>query len=241
MRHRFPASTGVLAVAIAMVALASMPVAAQAPKAGARPAPTTPAAKPWTPPKTAWGDPDLQGIYTSDDYIGVGLQRNTQFGDRLYLTDQEIAQRETQLKTQAANDLQETVNPNARVGTGPPGHWGERAKRPPKQTSLIVDPPNGRLPETTAEAKTRKVGIGAGENDPKADSWEDFTYYIRCITRGVAGSILPVIFGNGNQTLPGPGYGPLMHGIGAQRPFISPDRRAHLGLDSRTCTVSSCC
>ncbi|PYS30823.1 MAG: hypothetical protein DMG11_03720 [Acidobacteria bacterium] len=87
MRHRFPASTGVLAVAIAMVALASMPVAAQAPKAGARPAPTTPAAKPWTPPKTAWGDPDLQGIYTSDDYIGVGLQRNTQFGDRLYLTD----------------------------------------------------------------------------------------------------------------------------------------------------------
>jgi len=234
MRHRFPASTGVLAVAIAMVALASMPVAAQAPKAGARPAPTTPAAKPWTPPKTAWGDPDLQGIYTSDDYIGVGLQRNTQFGDRLYLTDQEIAQREAQLKTQAANDLQETVNPNARVGTGPPGHWGERAKRPPKQTSLIVDPPNGRLPETTAEAKTRKVGIGAGENDPKADSWEDFTYYIRCITRGVAGSILPVIYGNGTQIVQGPGYVAIMHEMVHEARIIPLDGRPHVGSNIRT-------
>src|SRR6267378_4265836 len=109
MRHRFPASTGVLAVAIAMVALASMPVAAQAPKAGARPAPTTPAAKPWTPPKTAWGDPDLQGIYTSDDYFGVALQQNPKSGDKLNLPAQEIAQREAQLKTRAPNDLQEPV------------------------------------------------------------------------------------------------------------------------------------
>src|SRR5881296_957767 len=194
MRQPFLVSAGLLM----MVRLALMPAPSEgqapAPKSSTAPAKTTPAAKARTPPKTPWGDPDLQGVYTSDDYIGVGLQRNPQFGDRLYLTDQEIAQRETQLKTQAANDLQETVNPNARVGTGPPGHWGERAKRPPRQTSLIVDPPNGRLPETTAEAKTRKVGIGAGENDPKADSWEDFTYYIRCITRGVAGSILPVIY-----------------------------------------------
>src|SRR5688572_21211713 len=94
MRHRF--------LVIAIGALASMPSAAQTPKPAATTTKAAPAAKPWTPPKTPWGDPDLQGTYTSDDYIGLGLQRNPQLGDRLYFTDQEMAQRDAQIKNQAA-------------------------------------------------------------------------------------------------------------------------------------------
>ena len=86
MRTLFLAIIGVLLVCT-LAAAAQAP----APKPGAQAAP---GAKPWAPPKTPWGDPDLQGTYTSDDYIGVGLQRNPQFGNRLYLTEQEIAQRE---------------------------------------------------------------------------------------------------------------------------------------------------
>lgn len=223
-----------LTVMIATVDPTSMTAAGQTPKPSAATPRTEPAAKPWTPPKTPWGDPDLQGIYTSDDYIGVGLQRNTQFGDRLYLTDQEIAQRETQIKNQAATDLQETVNPGASVGTGPPGHWGERARRPPRQTSLIVDPPNGRLPEMTPEARSRRIPIGANEGDPKADSWEAFTYYIRCITRGVAGSILPVIYGNGTQIVQAPGYVAILHEMVHEARIIPLNKTPHVGSNIRT-------
>src|SRR5712691_6797557 len=77
-----------------------------------------------------------------------------------------------------------------------PKMLGERARRPCKQTSLIVDPPNGRTPDLLPEARTRRIPEGAGNNTPKADSWEDFSYYIRCISRGVTGSIFPVIYGN---------------------------------------------
>src|SRR5919109_1272880 len=133
-------------------------------QAQTRPAPAP--AKAWAVPKTPWGDPDIQGTWTSDDCIGTPMQRPANMGDRLYLSEQELAQRESQLARQADNDKQQFVAQDARAGTGPPGHWGERARRPCKQTSLIVDPPNGRMPETTAEAKTRRIPEGAGNNNP---------------------------------------------------------------------------
>ena len=67
----------------------------------------------------------------------------------------------------------------------------------------MIDPPNGRTPDLLPEAKTRRIPEGAGNNNPKADSWEDFSYYIRCISRGVTGSIFPVIYGNGQQIVQG--------------------------------------
>jgi hypothetical protein len=193
-------------IIIAIVVLTALPAFAQNPK----PAPAAPkapaAAKAWTAPKTPWGDPDLQGTWTSDDCIGTPLNRPAQFGDRLYYTEQELAEREATLARQADNDKQEFVASNARVGTGPPGHWGERARRPCRQTSLIVDPPNGRTPDVLPEARTRRVPEGAGNDNPMPASWEDFSYYIRCITRGVTGSIFPVIYGNGQQIVQGPGF-----------------------------------
>jgi hypothetical protein len=101
---------------------------------------------PWTPPKTPWGDPDLQGIYTSDDLMDTPIEGPAEFGLRLYFTKEELAQAAFQLERRAKADLQEFVTPNTRVTTGPPSNWGERARRPPLQTSLIVDPPDGRLP-----------------------------------------------------------------------------------------------
>jgi hypothetical protein len=193
-------------IIIAIVVLTALPAFAQNPK----PAPAAPkppaAAKAGTAPKTPWGDPDLQGTWTSDDCIGTPLNRPAQFGDRLYYTEQELAEREATLARQADNDKQEFVGTNARVGTGPPGHWGERARRPCRQTSLIVDPPNGRTPDVQPEARTRRVPEGAGNDNPMPASWEDFSYYIRCITRGVTGSIFPVIYGNGQQIVQAPGF-----------------------------------
>jgi hypothetical protein len=96
------------------------------------------------------------------------------------------------------------------VGIGPPSYWTERGK-PTRQTSLIVDPPNGRLPALTPEAvKYRKEARGGkglpGAWSGSADSWEDLNIYYRCITRGLLGSVIPVVYNNGNQIMQAPGY-----------------------------------
>jgi hypothetical protein len=221
-------------VAVAAIALGQ---AASSQTKAAPVAAAAPAAKVWTQPKTPWGDPDVQGTWTSDDCIGTPLQRPANLGDRLYYTEQELAQRQGNLERQLQNDLVETVAPDQRVGTGPPGHWGERARRPCKQTSLVMDPPNGRLPDMLPEAKARPVPEGAGNNSPKADSWEDFSYYIRCITRGVPGSIFPVIYGNGQQIVQGKGFVTILQEMVHEarvipvdgRPHASPNIRSYMG------------
>ncbi len=219
MNERLLRSGGLLAAA-ALWALTAQPAMAQAAKAA-------PAGASWTQPKTPWGDPDLQGIWTSDDCIGTPMNRPANLGDKLYFSEEELAQRQSQLARQQKNDLQETVAPDARVGTGPPAHWGERARRPCRQTSLVVDPPNGRTPDLLPEAKTRPIPEGAGNNNPKADSWEDFSYYIRCISRGVTGSIFPVIYGNGQQIVQAPGYVTILQEMVHEARVIPTDGRPH--------------
>src|SRR5262245_50486381 len=134
----------------ALVALAVVPAFPQA-----QTAPSKTKAKGWTQAKTPWGDPDLQGIWTSDDCIGTPMNRPAKFGDRLNYTEAELAERTAQIGKQRETDLVDTVAEGSRVSTGPPAHWGERARRPCTQTSLVVDPPNGQTPELVAEAKNR--------------------------------------------------------------------------------------
>ena len=227
MKHAFLQCISMLAVAAASFALTTEPAFAQS-------ASSTAANKKWEPAKTPWGDPDLQGTWTSDDCIGTPLNRPANLGEKLYLTEEDLAQREKQLARQRENDKREFVTADQRVGTGPPSHWGERARRPCKQTSLIVDPPNGRMPELVPEAKARPVPEGAGINNPKADSWADFSYYIRCISRGVTGSIFPVIYGNGQQIVQAPGYVTIMQEMVHEARVIPLDGRPHASTNIRS-------
>ena len=216
-----------LMVAAALFALTSGPALAQAAKPVPKPAG-------WTQLKTPWGDPDLQGTWTDDDCIGTPLNRPAELGDRLYFTEEELAKRQARLQKQKQTDLEQTVAPDQRVGTGPPSHWGERARRPCKQTSLIIDPPNGRTPDLLPEAKARPIPEGAGNNNPKADSWEDFSYYIRCISRGVTGSIFPVIYGNGQQIVQAPGYVTILQEMVHEARVIPTDGRPHANPKTRS-------
>jgi hypothetical protein len=213
MKHTFLLAT--------VFALAAGPVFAQT-------------SKTWTAPKTPWGDPDLQGTWTDDDCIGTPMNRPENLGDRGFYTEQELADRKNRLDKQLQNDLVDTVAPDQRVGTGPPSHWGERARRPCKQTSLVVDPPNGRTPDLLPEAKTRRIPEGAGNNNPNPASWEDFSYYIRCISRGVTGSILPVIYGNGQQIVQAPGYVTILQEMVHEARVIPTDGRPHASPNIRS-------
>src|SRR5262249_1664678 len=110
----------------------------------------------------------------------------------------------------------------------PPGHWGERARRPCKQTSLVIDPPNGRTPDLTPEAQARG-GPRGGANQTSPESPEDFSFYIRCITRGCAGSFLPVISGHGTRILQAPGQVVLLQEMVHESRVIPLDNKPHSG------------
>jgi hypothetical protein len=226
--------------------LIALPIAAQntRPNPVPAPAPGVPraqAAAPktnWTPPKTSWGDPDLTGIYTSDDYIGTQLQRAETFGTRLFATEEEIEAAEARIANNARADSQEFANPNGNVGQGPPSHWIERARRPARQTSLIVEPENGRLPARTVEGAARgaisaATKQGAGTARPE-DSWEGYTYYIRCITRGIGGSVLPVIYGNGTEIVQGPGYVAILQEMVHEARIVRLGKSTHVGSGIKT-------
>ena len=148
-------------------------------------------------PKTPWGDPDLQGTWTSDDMRGVPTVRPAQFGDRLYLTEQEFAdrsKRDLQARQRADNDVGSFRND---VGT-----------RTWRQTSLIVEPANGRYPAFTPYAETRRASRDRGTfGDGPFDTFEDFTLYDRCITRGIVGGVLPCAVRQRQHHRAGPGHG----------------------------------
>ncbi len=190
------------------MAVAQAP-AAQAPAAKVTPAPktATSSVKPnWTPPKTPWGDPDLQGQWPAT--ANIPMQRPANLGNRAELTDAELAQRESQAKKQAAEDGEEVAK-GGDVTINPPSYWVERGK-PDRQASLVVDPPNGRVPPLTPEGKAAvqalRGGLGPGSHFPdKVDSWEDFDIYSRCITRGMVISMLPTLYNFGNEIIQAPG------------------------------------
>ena len=224
MSHRYLMSIGALACAIALV---TAPIAGQAPAAKTKQAKP---GKAYTPPKTPWGDPDLEGIWPGN--MGVPMQRNAKLGDRATLTDEEFAAKEAQAQKQAQADSESVAASDTKVGIGPPSYWTERGK-PTRQASLIVDPPNGRLPALTAEAERyRKEARGGkglpGEWKGEANSYDDLNIYYRCISRGLLGSVIPVVYNNGNQIVQAPGYVVFRNEMIHESRVIPLDGRPHV-------------
>ena len=164
--------------------------------------------------KTPWGEPDLQGLWTSEPELGVPFERPAEFGERQTLTDAEFAARQAQAAKQLATDNAEfevetadTANAGA-VGsaTSPPPHWLERG-RPSRRTSIVIDPPDGRVPALSAEARARQQrGVRGSFGNGPFNSHEDFTLYDRCITRGVPNAIYPAVYNANTRLVQGPGY-----------------------------------
>jgi len=225
MRYRYLVSFSVLTC---MIALVAAPIAGQTPASSKTKQSKT--GKSYTPPKTAWGDPDIEGVWPGN--MGVPMQRPANLGERATLTDEEFAAKEAAAKKQAQADSESVATSDTRVDIGPPSYWTERGK-PTRQTSLIVDPPNGRLPDLTAAAvKYRKEARGGkgmpGEWKGEADSYDDLNIYYRCISRGLLGSVIPVVYNNGNQIVQGPGYVAFRNEMIHESRVIPLDGRPHV-------------
>ena len=196
----------------------------------------TPSTKTFTPPRTPWGDPDLQGVWPGTEMVGVPLQRPQQFGSRNVLTEDEFQARIKQAKQteeDALADFDVTTADTRNAGavgsaTSPPPHWLERGK-PSRQVSLIVDPPDGRQPTQVPDAQKRAADAQAARKGRgPADSYTDRSLYDRCVTRGVLGSILPVIYNNGNEIVQAPGVVVIRNEMIHETRIVPLDGRPHL-------------
>src|SRR5262245_18947260 len=217
MRYRSvaPAAIAVLFSVSPVAAQSSRPAKATTPgsKADA-------ARKSWTAPKMPWGHPDISGTWTSDGAIGIPLARPDQFAGRIELTDAEF---QDKLKRDEATRKRS----DARCGAFCDDNaW---LKKSFNQTSLIIDG-DGKIPPVMPEADKRRAPRDRGTfgNGP-FESTTDFTNYDRCITRGIVGSVLPVVYGNGNRILQTPNEVVISYEMLHDTRVIPLDGRPHVG------------
>jgi hypothetical protein len=220
-----------LAFAIEVSLLKATPTQVERPPAARRSA--TPA--PWTHPRMPWGDPDLEGVWTSDNNFAIPLERPADVADKEFLDGKELEDAlARRAKTIAA------VADGGVVGAGP-SHWYENLTARSRRSSLIIDPKNGRLPALTAGARARAAADEAARKGRgPADSWTDRSLWDRCITVGLPAVMFPTGYNNNVQILQAPGVITITHEMMHDtrvvpldgRPHVSPRIRQYMG-DSR--------
>ncbi len=155
----------------------------------------------YTPKKTAWGDPDLRGMFPIDAIGGLPMQRRPSMGDRVWLTDQEYKVVSDQMEKLRGAAAAETKS--NKLGMG---NWVEETGAG-RRNSMITDPKNGRLPDLTEYGKhMRDIGRSSWVMPQTYDWVTDFDSWDRCVTRGFPASMLPFRYNNGVQILQSPGY-----------------------------------
>ena len=217
-------------VMLVILALAPVPVWAQA-------------AGKYTPPRTPWGDPDISGLWPANDMQGTPYERAEELGTRATLNDKEFAAREDARARQVKADGEVYVPAGQRAGIGGPSHWaaGERGV-PQRQASLVVDPPNGRIPAMTDEGKKR-VALARSTyyyDFPDAvvahpfETFEDLGPYDRCITRGALSSMMPTAYNMGTEIMQIPGAVVIRNEMIHETRIIPVDGRPHLSSNIRS-------
>jgi hypothetical protein len=159
------------------------------------PVPTT-----FKPKKTTWGEPDFRGMWPIDHLGGLPLQRTPEQGNRVFLNDQEFADREARMeKSRGAAEAETKAN---KLGMG---NWVEMTGAG-RRTSLLVSPANGRLPDLTPEGKRlQAAGRSSWVKGQTYDWIDDFDSWDRCVTRGFPASMLPFRYNNGIRIFQSPG------------------------------------
>ena len=191
-------------------------------------------------PRTPDGHPDLQGIW--DFRSATPLERPARFAGREFMTPDEVVEYERlALEREDGRPPDDARSPQDQ--SVHPVWWLDYGKKVVKtaRTSLIVDPPDGKIPAMTEAGKERVAARRAeARTHGPADSYENRSLFERCLTRGVPDGMLPGPYNNNMQLLQTPGhvviFTEMIHDARVipmdGRPHTSPTVRAWMG-DSR--------
>jgi hypothetical protein len=154
-------------------------------------------------PKTAWfqthtpdEQPDLQGVWTNATI--TPFERPAALAGKAVLTEDEAARIEAEAARKAAGGPPRPGD----VGSYEPVWFDSGTKVvSTRQTSLVVDPPDGKVPLTALAEARQSYNLAHG-----SDSWEYLTLWDRCITRGAPGWMIPAGYNNAYQIVQTPGY-----------------------------------
>jgi hypothetical protein len=171
----------------------------------------------WKAPRTSWGDPLLEGVFSTDDMRSVPRDRPDEMGMREELTPEEFAKRAQEDYEERDRVLNKSSFSSNSVGSRTFG-W----------TSQVIDPKNGKTPDYTAAAKARSKPSDRGSyGTGPFDTFEDLSLYDRCITRGILGSSFAVIYGNGIRIAQSPDSVVISYEMLADSRVIPLDGREH--------------
>jgi hypothetical protein len=160
--------------------------------------------------RTPWGDPDLQGEWTSEGEYGVPFERSPQFGTRQFLTDDEYAKRLDEVRVRDERDLApvDVLSGKVDAPNAPIPHWREY-NTTSRRTSLVIDPPDGRFPPRTPQAKPFPVPqrCGSLQRGEPCDSYEDYSLGVRCIVHGggFPDAMFPAVYNANMRIVQSPG------------------------------------
>ena len=178
-------------------------------------------------PRTPWGDPDLQGTW---DYRTITpLERARELGTREFYTEAEKKALEDR-----AGQRMDTPPEQIRPGLNHAQWWTDpgRFVSDGYRTSLIVDPPDGRIPPLTAEGRARQARAPNRNNAVNA-SWLDRGDQERCITYGLPSASLPTLYNNNIQIVQAPGTAVIVHEMIHEARVVPLDGRPRLNDNVR--------
>ena len=160
--------------------------------------------------RTPWGDPDLHGEWTTESEYGVPFERPAQYGTRQFLTDEEYAKRMQDVRVRDEQDLAPVDVLSGRVqgATAPIPHWREY-NTTSRRTSLVIDPPDGRLPPRTPTAGPIPVQrCGSLLGGEPCDSYDEYGLGVRCIVHGggFPDAMIPAVYNANMRIAQTPGY-----------------------------------
>jgi len=234
MSRRVLAVPAALAIVTGVLSLAPTPVAAQVASSAQK---STAVANAWTPPRTPWGEPDLQGVW---DYRTITpLERPSELAGKQVFTDEEAANFEREENRRQNRDLIDPAKGGLQYPAGgvvPYNEfWYDRGSSlvGSKRTSLIVDPPDGRFPPLTPEAQKRAAASAVEQREtqagrPRADSYEDRPLSERCIVFGGTVPMLPGAYNNNVQLVQTPGYVAILNEMIHEHRIVPLDGRPHV-------------
>ena len=182
----------------------------------------------WIAPRTPDGQPDIQGVWTNSTM--TPLERPADMGDKPFYSEAEASEldaaaRERRARASGPGGTRlQRLPPGSRFGGYNAAIWSAaRSIAPTRRTSMVVDPPDGRVPLRPAAEERRDYLVAN-----RSDTYDNMSVYTRCITRGIPGALIPNFYNAGNLILQTPDFVVILTEMIGEARFIPLDGRPRI-------------